>query len=141
MRGVVSKSALLAHARSAAKHLAEPEQTAQARADVCLDLLSEIGVDERLHGFRRALHALPMDERHYWVGTLYTLLLPRQITVIVNGVVECLIICQHSPVGKILRLKGRKHCVNGCVKRHNAILLGGKLEERKFFDTAIPEYR
>jgi len=76
---VLSKSALLAYARSAARYLAGPEQTAQARADVCLDLLSDIGTDERLDGFRRALHALPMDERHYWVGTLYTLMLPRKL--------------------------------------------------------------
>ncbi|WP_106640611.1 HsdM family class I SAM-dependent methyltransferase [Allosphingosinicella vermicomposti] len=79
MRGVVSKSTLLAHARSAAKHLAEPDQTAQARVDACLDLLSDVGADERLNGFRRALHALPMDERHYWVGTLYTLMLPNKV--------------------------------------------------------------
>lgn len=79
MGGVVSKSALLAHARSAAKRLAEPDQTVQARTDACLNLLSDIGDDDRLDEFRRALHALPMDERHYWVGTLYTLMLPSKV--------------------------------------------------------------
>lgn len=79
MGGVVSKSALLAHARSAAKYLTESDQTVEARANACLDLLSDIGGDGRLDGFRRALHALPMDERHYWVGTLYTLMLPSKV--------------------------------------------------------------
>jgi len=79
MAGVVSKSALLAHARAAVKHLAGAAQTAQARADACLDLLSDIGCDDRLESFRLALHALPIDERHYWVGTLYTLMLPGKV--------------------------------------------------------------
>ena len=79
MGRVVSKSALLAHARAAAKYLTEPDQTVEARAKACLDLLSEIGGDARLSGFRRALHALPMDERHYWIGTLYTLMLPSKV--------------------------------------------------------------
>jgi len=79
MDAEVSKSALLAHARSAAKYLRDRAQTAQARAEACLDLLSDIGSDARLEGFRRALHALPLDERHYWVGTLYTLMLPGKV--------------------------------------------------------------
>jgi len=79
MGSEVSKSVLLAHARSAAKHLYDPKHTLKARAGVCLDLLSNVGADERLDGFRRALHALPMDERHYWVGTLYTLMLPSKV--------------------------------------------------------------
>lgn len=79
MGRVVSKSALLAHARAAAKYLTEPDQTVEARASACLDLLSEVGGDPRLSGFRRALHALPVDERHYWIGTLYTLMLPSKV--------------------------------------------------------------
>lgn len=76
---MLPKSALLARARTAAKHLAALEQTAQARADACLNLLSNICVDRRLDDFRRALHALPTNERHYWVGTLYTLMLPVKV--------------------------------------------------------------
>jgi adenine-specific DNA-methyltransferase len=79
MGGVVSKSAMLSYARSAAKHLADSARTVHDRADLCLDLLSDIGADDRLNGFRRALHALPMDERHYWIGTLYTLMLPSKV--------------------------------------------------------------
>lgn len=79
MRGLVSKSSLLGHARSAARHLTAPDQAVQARAEACLDLLSDIGTDDRLDAFRRALHALPMDERHFWVGTLYTLMLPSKV--------------------------------------------------------------
>lgn len=75
----MSKSALLTCTRSAAKYLVTPNQTSQARADACLNLLSDTGDDNRLHLLQKALHALPMDERHYWVGTLYTLMLPTKV--------------------------------------------------------------
>ncbi|EMD82894.1 N-6 DNA methylase [Pacificimonas flava] len=73
-----TKAALLAHARTTARSLAKRATTPQARADICLDLLADIG-DPGLDVFRCALQALPVDERHYWVGTLYTLLLPTKI--------------------------------------------------------------
>lgn len=57
------------------EHAASPE----ARADACLDLLADIGSDPRQDEFRRILRALPADERHYWIGTLYTLMLPTKI--------------------------------------------------------------
>ncbi len=74
-----SKATLLAHARAAARALAEDASTAQARADICLDLLFDAGVYLRQSKFRRVLQALPIDERHYWIGTLYTLLLPTKL--------------------------------------------------------------
>lgn len=79
MQGMLSKSALLAHVRAVAKQLAESNRSAQARADTCIDLLSDIGADDCLNEFRRVLQDLPMDQRHYWVGTLYTLMLPSQV--------------------------------------------------------------
>jgi len=74
-----SKTTLLARARIIARELAISAATPQARADACLDLLDELGSDSRVEGFRRALHALPVDERHYWIGTLYTLMLPSKV--------------------------------------------------------------
>tara|TARA_R110002050_G_scaffold26802_5_gene70389 strand:- start:18279 stop:19907 length:1629 start_codon:yes stop_codon:yes gene_type:complete len=74
-----SKTTLLARARLAARELACEATSPQARAGACLDLLADIGVDERLEPFRRALHGLPVDERHYWIGTLYTLMLPTKV--------------------------------------------------------------
>lgn len=74
-----SKTTLLARARIVARELAISAATPQARADACLDLLDELGADSRFEDFRRALHALPVDERHYWIGTLYTLMLPSQV--------------------------------------------------------------
>jgi adenine-specific DNA-methyltransferase len=59
--------------------LFEHAATPQARADVCLDLLADIGTHPRNDTFRRILHALPADERHYWIGTLYTLMLPSKV--------------------------------------------------------------
>ncbi|WP_244649511.1 hypothetical protein [Neoaquamicrobium sediminum] len=70
---------MLARARIIARELAISAATPQARADACLDLLDELGSDSRVEGFRRALHALPVDERHYWIGTLYTLMLPSKV--------------------------------------------------------------
>lgn len=74
-----AKAALLALARSTARTLVEHAITPQARVAVCLDLLSDIGTDSRQDTFRRILHSLPVDERHYWIGTLYTLMLPAQV--------------------------------------------------------------
>ncbi|RVT38955.1 N-6 DNA methylase [Sphingobium algorifonticola] len=74
-----TKAALLAHARAAARSLANRVTNAQSRAGVCLDLLSDIGTDPSLEAFREVLRTLPADERHYWIGTLYTLLLPTKV--------------------------------------------------------------
>lgn len=73
-----TKATLLAHARMAARSLAERATTPQSRADICLDLLADMS-EPSLDVFRRALRALPIDERHYWIGTLYTLLLPSRV--------------------------------------------------------------
>jgi adenine-specific DNA-methyltransferase len=74
-----TQAALLAYARAAARALATQANTPQARAELCLDLLSGIGTDPRQDPFRHVLQALPADERHYWIGTLYTLLLPPRV--------------------------------------------------------------
>jgi adenine-specific DNA-methyltransferase len=74
-----SKTTLLARARLAAKDLARDTFSLRARAEACLDLLADIGTDSRIESFRRALHVLPVDERHYWIGTLYTLMLPSKV--------------------------------------------------------------
>lgn len=74
-----SKTTLLARARVTAKELAISATSPQSRADACLDLLDELGADSRIEGLRRALHALPVEERHYWIGTLYTLMLPSKV--------------------------------------------------------------
>lgn len=79
MEAEASKTTLLARARLASRDLARAATSPQARADACLDLLADLGVDERLEPFRKALHALPVDERHYWIGTLYTLMLPAKV--------------------------------------------------------------
>lgn len=74
-----NRSTLLTHTRVAAKLLSPSMTTNHRRANLCLDLLSNVGSDERLAAFRGSLHALPVDERHYWIGTLYTLMLPSKI--------------------------------------------------------------
>ena len=73
------RSTLLTRARVAAKLLAPSVKTTRTRVEVCLDLLANVGRDERLAAFRSSLHSLPVDERHYWVGTLYTLMLPTKV--------------------------------------------------------------
>jgi adenine-specific DNA-methyltransferase len=73
-----AKATLLSHTRAAARSLAKGVLTSQTRAEVCLDFLSKSGQHSH-DAFRRALHSLPDDERHYWIGTLYTLLLPINV--------------------------------------------------------------
>lgn len=74
-----TKSTLLALTRMAARDLGKAAVSREARAGICLDLLSDIGTDPRQDTFRRMLQALPANERHYWIGTLYTLLLPAKV--------------------------------------------------------------
>lgn len=74
-----TKATLLARARATARELVREAGTSHARANVCLDLLHNTSVDTRHAAFRDALQALPADERHYWIGTLYTLMLPTKV--------------------------------------------------------------
>jgi adenine-specific DNA-methyltransferase len=53
--------------------------TSEARADTCLDFLQDFDGNGRNYQFRKALNTLPVDERHYWIGTLYTLMLPTKV--------------------------------------------------------------
>lgn len=74
-----SKAALLAHARMAARAIVKTAATHEERTEACLGLLSCAGAGPRQEAFRLLLRALPTDERHYWIGTLYTLLLPSKV--------------------------------------------------------------
>lgn len=73
------KATLLAPARRAAKVLAERAATPSERADICLGLLKKKKTDDRLAPFQERLHALSTEERHYWIGMLYTLMLPARV--------------------------------------------------------------
>jgi adenine-specific DNA-methyltransferase len=73
------RSTLLNRARATARQLGPATKSAKARVNICFDLLAANGSDQRLAAFRRSLHALPVDERHYWIGTLYTLMLPAKV--------------------------------------------------------------
>ena len=74
-----NKKNLLASARRAAKVLAEKTTTPSARANACFELLKKNKRDDRLASFQERLRALSMEERHYWIGTLYTLMLPTKV--------------------------------------------------------------
>lgn len=66
---------MLPLARAAAK-VARPHVACDAeRARICLDILHRRKVVDGLTDFAAALLKLPVDERHYWIGTFYTLLL------------------------------------------------------------------
>jgi adenine-specific DNA-methyltransferase len=43
-----------------------------------LTLLEETP-DPALSSFKHLIDLLPIDQRHYWIGTLYTLLLPPKV--------------------------------------------------------------
>lgn len=67
---------ILAHARRAAASLREEAGSATLRLNLCRTLLADESVDDRLDALWRALSRLPANDKHYWVGTFYTLLLP-----------------------------------------------------------------
>lgn len=70
----ILKAARLAAQRVRPRHSA----TAEARAALCLTLLRD-AAHPALASFKELISSLPIDERHYWVGTLYTLLLPPKV--------------------------------------------------------------
>ena len=74
-----AKKALLTLARATARTLVKHARTPLERAELCLDLLADVGTEPHHDAFRRVLHALPVDERQYWIGTLYTLMLPTKV--------------------------------------------------------------
>ena len=73
------KGAILARTRETARLLSQFAATPSARAEICLDYLNDNINDYGADPFRRILQSLPADERYYWIGTLYTLLLPTKM--------------------------------------------------------------
>jgi adenine-specific DNA-methyltransferase len=72
-----SDPSLLTVARATARRLqAVRPLSGLARVKCCLSLLSSSEGNPDLADLSRLLACLPIDERHYWIGTLYTLLLP-----------------------------------------------------------------
>ena len=74
-----NRAKLLIRAREAAKLLVGKSTKPPGRVEACLELLSDHPIDGRLMLFRKSLMALPIEERHYWIGTLYTLMLPPRV--------------------------------------------------------------
>ena len=75
----MNRAELLARARAAAKLLAAKSTLPLAGAEACLEFLSDHPVEDQLLSFQQCLMGLPIEERHYWIGTLYTLMLPAKV--------------------------------------------------------------
>lgn len=71
--------AILAHARRAAKEVEPSCSTDTARVRLARDLLRARVGDDEFGGLARSLSTLTIDERHYWVGVFYTLLLSAEV--------------------------------------------------------------
>lgn len=71
--------AILAHARRAAKEVEAPGGAEMARVRLARDLLHIHDGNTQFGSFARALSSLSVDERHYWVGVFYTLLLSAEV--------------------------------------------------------------
>ena len=71
--------AILAHARRAAKEVEASGGTETARVRLARDLLRGRVGDDQFGRLALALAALTVDERHYWVGVFYTLLLSADV--------------------------------------------------------------
>jgi len=67
--------AILAHAKRAAKEVEPSSGTDTARVRLARDLLRPHLGDDEFGSLARLLSTLTVDERHYWVGVFYTLLL------------------------------------------------------------------
>lgn len=75
MKGRRKSSAMLRLARAAANALRSEATSDASRSKFCRDLLRNTSLNGRPAEFATALSKIPIDERHYWVGTFYTLLL------------------------------------------------------------------
>ena len=75
----MNRAELLTRARAAAKLLAAKSTMPLVRAESCLELLSDHPADDQLLSFQQCLMEFPIEERHYWIGTLYTLMLPAKV--------------------------------------------------------------
>ncbi|PIB90500.1 class I SAM-dependent DNA methyltransferase [Caulobacter sp. FWC2] len=71
--------AILAHARRAAKEVEAFSGADAERVRLARDLLESRGDDGEYGSFSRVLAGLTVDERHYWVGVFYTLLLAAEV--------------------------------------------------------------
>ena len=67
---------LLVLARRTAQRVQKDASTTAKRLNLCRRLLQSNRPDPRLETLRQQLSRLPKDERHYWIGTFYALLLP-----------------------------------------------------------------
>jgi adenine-specific DNA-methyltransferase len=71
--------AILAHARRAAREVEASGDDDTARVRLARALLDIRDGNTEFECFARALSTLTVDERHYWVGVFYTLLLPAEV--------------------------------------------------------------
>lgn len=70
---------LLILARATAKRVSALTHTERQRTKLCIEILSGGVRTEFLASFAAAIANLPIDERHYWIGTFYTLLLSPEV--------------------------------------------------------------
>ena len=72
--------ALLNLARATARKLkASDKSSGKTRTELCLSLLDPCVGDAVLSEFRDTILQLPIDDRHYWIGTFYTLMLSLKV--------------------------------------------------------------
>lgn len=78
LNAIAEARELLTFARKVATSLREQATSATKRLNLCRRLLSRTAIDGPLEPFRIRLSKLTIDERHYWIGTFYTLLLEAE---------------------------------------------------------------
>ncbi len=74
-KAIAEARELLTVARKIAKSFRDEATTPTKRLNLCRQLLSRTAIGAPLEDFRGRLVELTIDERHYWIGTFYTLLL------------------------------------------------------------------
>ncbi|NSY40129.1 class I SAM-dependent DNA methyltransferase [Leisingera sp. ANG59] len=74
-----NRTVILAETRALAREIGKVAVTARDRTKFCIGLATGSCLDSRHSWFNRLLRGVPIEERHYWIGTLYTLMLPVKV--------------------------------------------------------------
>lgn len=76
--GSRAMNSCLQAARRVAAALSTKRLTPSKRLEFCIALLRNDVLDVRLQRLSTVLADLPVDYKHYWIGTFYTLLMPKE---------------------------------------------------------------
>jgi len=75
----ISGARILTQAKAAARSVVEEMRSTEDMVALCSGLLHCGPLPEKVREFGLSIAKLPIDQRHYWIGTFYTLMLPSKV--------------------------------------------------------------